>query len=286
VIRRDALFVSLFLVACSPSGTIDDAAVGFDLTYVVSDLTVAHDLATPDLGMPVPDLVTPDPISDLSTTPDLALPDLAHPDLAQPDLRVVDMTTPLDLTLPPDLAVSNDPFDPGSCTGPALSATDAITVLASATRMKLADASLYERTRACTGATASTCGPWGTPTVMMRSLLTYSGGVVTDYKNFNMTTHLILFQASGTPKLVIRHTTDYTHSATTDTRGIVFPFGADPMVNTYPIIYVWDYAPKPNRYDDLQGLLGTKGSLHATANCARVTFDNGVSSEVVGLYRY
>jgi len=121
---------------------------------------------------------------------------------------------------------------------------------------------------------------------MVRSLLTYSGGVVTDYKNFTMTTHLILFQATGTPKLVVRHTTDYQHTATTDTRGVVFPFGADPMVNTYPIIYVWDFSPAPNRYDDPEGFLGTDGALHATQHCARVTFNNGLTSEVVGLYRY
>lgn len=58
------------------------------------------------------------------------------------------------------------------------------------------------------------------------------------------------------------------------------------MVNTYPIIYVWDFAPKPNRYEDLQGLLGSRGELHATESCARVAFTSGVTTEIAGLYRY
>lgn len=189
--------------------------------------------------------------------------------------------------LSPDFSpASNDPFDPASCTDTALSGAQALTLLGGAARLKLADATLLRRTRTCTGMTADTCAAWGTPVTHTQALLTYSGGVVTDYKTFSFATHLILFAQAGVPKLSIRHESDYRHSATSDSRGVVFPFGADPMENSYPIIYVWDFAPAPNRYDDLQGLLGDKGRLHAAAHCARVVFPSGVTTEIAALYRY
>ena len=134
--------------------------------------------------------------------------------------------------------------------------------------------------------TPATCGAWSTPVPHTQALLTYSGGVTTDYKTFSFPTHLILFSQAGTPKLTIRHESDYRHTASTDTRGVVFAFGADPMVNTYPIIYVWDFAPAPNRYDDLQGLLGDDGFLHAAEHCARVVFPTGLTTEIAALYNY
>jgi hypothetical protein len=159
-------------------------------------------------------------------------------------------------------------------------------MLGAAPRLKLADATLYRRTRPCTGMTADTCGAWGAPVAHTQSLLTYSGGVVTDYKTFSFPTHLILFAQGGQPKMSVRHESDYRHDATASTRGVVFSFGADPMENTYPIIYVWDFAPAPNRYDDLQGLLGDKGQLHAAERCARVVFTSGVSTQIAALYRF
>ena len=185
-----------------------------------------------------------------------------------------------------DAATNDDPFDVASCGGALLTGAQATAMLGAASQAKLADATLWRRSRACAGATADTCGPWGAPVVHTQSLLTYSGGVVTDYKTFSFPTHLVLFSASGAPKLSIRHASDYTHSPASSTRGVVFPFGADPMVNTYPIIYVWDFAPAPNRYEDLQGRLGTTGELHARERCARVVFPNGIATEVAALYRY
>lgn len=185
-----------------------------------------------------------------------------------------------------DAAVNDDPFDPASCGGNVLTSGDALAALGASPRVKLADATLMRRTRVCAGPTADTCGPWGAPTPHTQPLLTYSGGVVTDYKTFSFPTHLVLFSAAGQPKLSIRHTSDYLHDATASTRGVVFAFGADPMVNTYPIIYVWDFAPAPNRYDDLQGLLGDDGFLHAREHCARVVFPKGVTTEIAALYRY
>lgn len=182
--------------------------------------------------------------------------------------------------------VSNDPFDPASCSGTALTAADALAKLGAAPRMLLASATLMRRTRTCTGATADTCGAYGAPVPHTQSLLTYSGGVTTDYKTFSFPTHLVLFQSAGVPKLSVRHTSDYTHDATASTRGVVFPFGASPMVNTYPIIYVWDVAPAPNRYDDLQGLLGQRAELFASGTCARFVATSGVTTEIAALYRY
>jgi hypothetical protein len=185
-----------------------------------------------------------------------------------------------------DAAMNDDPFDTASCGGAVLTGAQASAMLGAAPYAKLADATLRRRSRVCAGATADTCGPWAASVVHTQSLLTYSGGVVTDYKTFSFPTHLIVFSASGTPKLSIRHTSDFKHSAASSTRGVVFPFGADPMLNTYPIIYVWDFAPAPNRYEDLQGRLGATGELHAREHCARVVFPNGISSEVAALYRY
>ncbi len=185
-----------------------------------------------------------------------------------------------------DAATNDDPFDPASCAGPALDSAQALALLGAAPRVKLADATLMRRTRTCTGAAASTCGAWGAPVAHQQSLLTYSGGVVTDYKTFAFPTHLVLFAQAGVPQLSIRHTSDYQHAAAANTRGVVFPFGATPMVNTYPVIYVWDFAPAPNRYDDLQGLLGNRAELSASARCARLLVTNGVGMEIAALYRY
>lgn len=181
---------------------------------------------------------------------------------------------------------SSDPFDPTSCDAPALTSAQALARLGAAPRLKLADATLYRRTRSCTGMMEASCGAWGAPVAHTQALLTYSGGVVTDYKTFSFPTHLILFAQAGQPKLVIRHESDYRKDATKDSRGVVFPFGADPMENGYPIIYVWDFAPAPNRYDDLQGLLGDKGQLHAAERCARVVFRGGLTTEIAALYRF
>lgn len=187
-----------------------------------------------------------------------------------------------DLMAPP----TSDPFDPASCPGPAWSAASALTTLGTAARAKLADATLMRRTRTCTGTTPATCGAWSTPIPHTQALLTYSGGVTTDYKTFSFPTHLILFAQSGQPKLVVRHESDYRHDATANTRGVVFPLGAFPIENTYPVIYVWDFAPAPYRYDDLQGLLGGKGQLFAAERCARAVFTDGLTTEIAALYRY
>ena len=196
-----------------------------------------------------------------------------------------DGARPADLS-PDASAPGSDPFDPASCSAPALTGAQALSLLGTSARLKLADATLYRRSRSCTGMTPATCGAWSAPVPHQQSLLTYSGGVVTDYKTFSFPTHLILFAQGGQPKLVVRHESDYRKDATANTRGVVFAFGADPMLNTYPVIYVWDFMPAPNRYDDLQGLLGQRGELHAAEHCARIVFPISLTTEIAALYRY
>jgi hypothetical protein len=225
---------------------------------------------------------------DAAAASDAGSSDAATADAARSDAGGGDGSAdPRDLAVAPDLSEpSTDPFDPGSCAGPALTSAQALAKLGAAARLKLADATLYRRTRSCTGMTPATCGAWGAPVAHQQALLTYSGGAVTDYKTFSFPTHLMLFASAGQPRLSIRHESDYRHDATADKRGVVFSFDADPMVNTYPIIYVWDFAPKPNRYEDLQGLLGDDGFLRATERCARVVFPTGLTTEIAALYRY
>jgi hypothetical protein len=257
------------------------------------DAAVNPDLAnmggTNDGGTSGSDLAMP---MDLAVPVDLAVPmDLAVPvDLAMPkDLAMAaDLAKPADLaTAMPDLsAPGSDAFDPSSCPDAALSSADATAILSGAARKVLGDATLYHRTRTCTGMTPASCGAWGTPIIHSQWLLTYSGGVTTDYKNFTFPTHLIVFSAAGTPKFTIRHESDYTHDATIDSNGVVFAIGADPMVNTYPVLHVWDTMPKPDRYQDLEGRLGDTGQLHVAQHCARVVFPTGLTDEVAALYKY
>ena len=183
-------------------------------------------------------------------------------------------------------STNDDPFDVASCMGVPMTSDEALARIGSLPRIKLADATLMRRSRTCTGTTPATCGAWGTPVVHTQKLLTYSGGVTTDYKTFSFPTHLILFVQSGTAKAVIRHESDYRHDAAANTRGVVFSFGMTPMQTSYPKINVWDFAPAPSRYDDLQGQLGTLGQLVIMGRCARLRIEDGITTEIAALYRF
>jgi hypothetical protein len=183
-------------------------------------------------------------------------------------------------------SVSNDPFDPSSCTGTPITQTDALARLGGAARMVLGSATLMGRYRTCPTGKAASCGPWGAPVVHKQSFLTYSGGAVTDYKVFTLPTKLILFAAGGIAKHVVRHDDDVLHAAAADTRGLVFPIGADPSTIANPVLYVWDFAPAPNRYEDLQGLLGSEAALTTRASCARLAVSYSLTYEIAALYRF
>jgi hypothetical protein len=254
------------------AGASQDATMRgeFDLRAPQADASGNGDLSAASdgsIGMP-----------DSASLPDMASP----PDLTTPP----DLTPPPDLTTPPDLRVSTDPFDPASCTAPAMASSDALTLLGSATRINISSATLMTHTRTCTGMTADTCGAWLPAVVYTRNLLTYSGGSSTEYKNFSYPTYLTLFKQSGVPKFSVRHQTDYDHDATLDANGIVFPFGSDPMVVGYPDMHVWDSAPKMYHYQDLYGQIGLQAELHAAAHCARLVVTNGITTEIAALYQY
>ena len=214
-------------------------------------------------------------------------------DASQPeDLKAVDQAGPSDGSSPPtDMAIdasatNNDPFDITSCMGFPMTTSEALARIGTMPRIKLADATLMRRSRTCTGATKDTCGPWGTPVAHTQRLLTYSGGVTTDYKTFSFPTHLILFVQSGQPKAVIRHESDYRHDVMANTRGVVFSFGVTPMEKPYPQINVWDFAPAPYRYDDLLAQLGSIARMVLTTNCARIVVEDGIDTEIAALYRF
>lgn len=214
-------------------------------------------------------------------------------DASQPeDLKAVDQAGPSDGSSPPadmeiDASVTNnDPFDITSCMGFPMTTSEALARIGTMPRIKLADATLMRRSRTCTGATKDTCGPWGTPVAHTQRLLTYSGGVTTDYKTFSFPTHLILFVQSGQPKAVIRHESDYRHDVMANTRGVVFSFGVTPMEKPYPQINVWDFAPAPYRYDDLLAQLGSIARMFLTPDCARIVVEDGIATEIAALYRF
>lgn len=256
------------------AGTGSDASTSSDGATSAVDASPGSDASAFDAGLRDGSAV--DASADDASANDASADDASPGDGGVADANVVDAAPP----------VITDPFDPRSCDGPAIDAAMALAKLGGAPRLKLADATLMRRDRTCTGADPATCGPWGAPVPHTQALLTYSGGVVTDYKTFAFSTHLVLYTQSGQPRFSVRHTSDYQHDANASARGVVFSFGATPMVNTYPIIYVWDFAPAPNRYDDLQGLLGQRAELHAAATCARLHVTSGVSREIVALYRY
>jgi hypothetical protein len=252
------------------AGTGSDASPSSDGATSAIDASPGSDASAVDASLRDGSAVDASPEDDASAV------DASPGDGGAVDATVVDAAPP----------VITDPFDPRSCDGPAIDAAMALAKLGGAPRLKLADATLMRRDRTCTGADPATCGPWGAPVPHTQALLTYSGGVVTDYKTFAFPTHLVLYTQSGQPRFSVRHTSDYQHDANASARGVVFSFGATPMVNTYPIIYVWDFAPAPNRYDDLQGLLGQRAELHAASTCARFVATSGVSREIVALYRF
>lgn len=258
-------------VACGSSG----AAPGGDET---EPLPASPEDAIPPITIPSDasrsDGRSPDGATfDAGTTADAALVD------ATGDAALVDAT--IDAAPPND-----DPFDPASCTGPQLTAAGVLARLAGAARVNVAGAMLLRRARTCTGATAATCGLWEAAVPHEQALLTYSGGVVTDTKVFAFPTTLVFFTDAGIAKVSLRHDTDVLHAPDNSKRGVVFEGFAAPMTRAYPILNVWDVAPKPNRYEDLQALLGERAELDAREGCARFVAFKGVATEIAAVLRY
>lgn len=145
---------------------------------------------------------------------------------------------------------------------------------------------MMHRSRTCPGGNVNECGPWGAPEILVKSLLTYSGGVVTDYKQFTFPTLLFLYAEQGIAKYSIRHELDHAHEPNDVDHGILFSSGDSPMTNPFPRIYVWDPNPAPNRYQDLEGRLGDTATLFVGPHCARYVAPWSYSGEIAALYRY
>jgi hypothetical protein len=164
-----------------------------------------------------------------------------------------------------DDGCTNDPFDDASCGGPPLTSADALAQLGSATRSVLATATVQVRTRTCMG---MTCDPWSAPASWLTHFLTYSGGVVTRYKDVQADTRLVLYLDTSTPKLSLQHVT-FTQGGYPDSSGIVF--GLPPVAQMYPVFRAYNVMPQfPSDYEDLELTL-TNGELHLGTRCARFT---------------
>ncbi len=237
---------------------------------------------SPDDALP-PTTIGPDASRIDGTTPDGGARDAAATDAAtaEPGRDAAASDAASDAA-----PSSDDPFDPGSCSGALLTPAGVLARLAGAPRASVSGATLLRRSRTCAGATAATCGPWGAPVPHEQALLTYSGGAVTDTKVFGFPSTLVFFVDGAVAKVSLRHDTDVLHAPDSSKRGIVFEGFADPMARAYPILNVWDVAPKPNRYEDLQALLGDRAELHARERCARFVAFAGVTTEIAAVLRY
>lgn len=182
---------------------------------------------------------------------------------------------------------SNDPFDPGSCSGTPWEAADALARLAGAEDEVLADATVMTRSRTCddTG-----CGPWTAPEPTVISFLTWSGGVTTRYTQLQIDTKLVLWDDNGAPKLSVRHDTHINRYPDDHAEGITFGFPA--QIIPYPYIRAWNVAPE-NQYDyrDLENYLGRDAQVFASPGCARFLSvlpgqGQDVTREYAALYRF
>jgi hypothetical protein len=180
--------------------------------------------------------------------------------------------------------ISNDPFDPSSCTGTAMTALTATTLLGGALRVHLASSQWLQRTRTC-DVNHLNCTPWGASSAYVISLVTYSGGVTTHSKNFAFPTDLLLANP-GALTFVLRESNDYAHCATCDTRGIRPPFGASPETIADPLIRLWDPAPShPEDYQD-EYAYWPDATFVATDHCAIFSMSPYHEIQVAALYRY
>ncbi|HEY3360194.1 MAG TPA: hypothetical protein VGQ83_43485 [Polyangia bacterium] len=157
-----------------------------------------------------------------------------------------------------------DPFTAGLCSGTALTAGTALTLLGGAARKVLASATIQIRTRSCTPCT------WGAPVDWVISYLTYSGGVTTRYTSLPATMNLVLFLDGGAAKLSIQHTT-FAGSTYDDTDGMVYGF--PPQVVQYPHIRAYNHAPA-SQYDYLElDYMAVNGTVVLGDGCLQWTAD-------------
>ena len=252
---RRVLILAALVAGCGSSDPVPISALADVAGSEVGVVREHADAATSpaDVGLDV----TADTAADVDDTRDMAA-DLAVDDgSAQRDMSADDG---------PDLASpSDDPFDPGSCSGAAWEAQAALGRLAASDAEILDAAVVMQRTRQCD---AAGCGPWSAPVETEISFLTWSGGVSTRYKTLRIDTSLVLWNDAGDPKLSVRHDTHVAQYPDDHAEGITFGF--PPQVVAYPYIRAWNVAPE-NQYDyrDLEQYLGRDATLFASPTCAR-----------------
>ncbi len=188
-------------------------------------------------------------------------------------------------------ATTSDPFDPSVCPGPPMSTARAAMLLGGKVRSALATADLVFRDRTCPE-DGGGCSAWTATVPLVMTLLTYSGGVTTHYKNFAFPLTFVLWNhgsSSGASYgFSVRHSSDYAHDATDDLHGVAFPFGTTSAM--YPKLYVWDDHPDhPNDYPDPQWQWYRPAVLTATDSCARFYIDDvqtGSERQLVAVFHY
>lgn len=158
--------------------------------------------------------------------------------------------------------LSDDPFDPAACNGIAWTAADATAQLGGMSREVLANATIQVRTRDCPG---GNCGEWGDNEDWVISYLTWSGGVVTAYKDFLTDMNFVLFDDDGTPRLSMQHVT-FATGGYPDTDGVVYDF--PPAVVNYPHLRAFDDSPDSRYYYTDLDYQVSEGTLVLGDGCA------------------
>lgn len=233
---------------------------------VVDDATVADDAATVSDDAAVADATA----IDSAGTEDSSLPDVHITDAVREDSSVA----------------IDDPFHPGSCVGPAMTAQVADLLLGSEWRVGLAQAPLMSRWRSCNDAG---CQEWSSPQPHSQTLCTYSGGVTTRYKTFSFGTTLTLWQQSGNHRWTIQHTSEANRcSSCNPPLGMTFPFADNPMRDTYPTIRLYDPFPQGQYdYQEFDVNIGRDAELVATDHCVRfVSMNHNGTQQFAVLYRF
>jgi hypothetical protein len=138
--------------------------------------------------------------------------------------------------------LSDDPFDPAACNGVAWTAGDAAAQLGGMPRQVLTSATIQVRTRQCNG---EVCDPWSGNADWWIHYLTWSGGVVTAYKDFLADMNLVLYDDDGTPRLSMQHVT-FVVGGYPDDDGVVYDFPPQPV--NYPHLRAFDDAPDSRYY--------------------------------------
>jgi len=157
---------------------------------------------------------------------------------------------------------SDDPFDPQACFGTAWSVEDAAAALGGLERLELANATIQVRTRTCPG---GVCGEWGEPDDWTISYLTWSGGVVTAYKDFLTDMNFVLFDDEGTPRLSMQHVT-FPTGGYPDTDGVVYDL--PPSVVDFAHLRAYDDDPDFEYYYQDLDYLVTDATLILGDDCA------------------